>query len=104
MHNHQFVPSYVGAGRDATVVYGAKDFQFKNSRKYAIKIECSVSGGVAKFKIYGLKENPEYDIKVNSSIISQTSTYIKSATYRTLSLKGKTVSKEKIYTCTYKRH
>ena len=104
LHNHQFVPSYVGAGRDATVVYGAKDFQFKNSRKYAIKIECSVSGGVAKFKIYGLKENPEYDIKVNSSIISQTSTYIKSATYRTLSLKGKTVSKEKIYTCTYKRH
>ena len=27
--NHQFVPSYVGAGRDATVVYGAIDFKFK---------------------------------------------------------------------------
>ena len=104
LHNHQFVPSYVGAGRDATVVYGSKDFKFKNSRKYAIKIECSVSGGVAKFKIYGLKEDPEYDIKVNASIISQSSTYTKSVTYRTLSLNGKTVSKEKIYTCTYKRH
>ncbi len=104
LHNHQFVPSYVGAGRDATVAYGSKDFKFKNSRKYAIKLECSVSGGVAKFKIYGVKEDPEYDIKVNASIISQSSTYTKSVTYRTLSLNGKTVSKEKIYTCTYKRH
>ena len=104
LHNHQFVPSYVGAGRDATVVYGSKDFKFKNSRKFAIKIECSVSGGVAKFKIYGVKEDPEYDIKVNASIISQSSSYTKSVTYRTLSLNGKTVSKEKIYTCTYKRH
>ena len=104
LHNHQFVPSYVGAGRDATVVYGAKDFQFKNSRKYAIKIECSVSGGVAKFKIYGVKEDTEYDVKVNASIISQTSSYIKSSTYRTLYLNGKAVSKEKIYSCTYKRH
>lgn len=104
LHNHQFVPSYVGAGRDATVAYGSKDFKFKNSRKYAIKLECSVSGGVAKFKIYGLKEEPEYDIKVNASIISQSSTYTKSVTYRTRSLKGKVVSKEKVYTCTYKRH
>lgn len=104
LHNHQFVPSYVGAGRDATVAYGSKDFKFKNSRKYAIKLECSVSGGVAKFKIYGLKEDPEYDIKVNASIISQSSTYTKSVTYRTRSLKGKVISKEKVYTCTYKRH
>ena len=104
LHNHQFVPSYVGAGRDATVVYGSKDFKFKNSRKYAIKIECSVSGGVAKFKIYGVKEDTEYDVKVNASIISSTASYIKSSTYRTLYLKGKAVSKERIYSCTYKKH
>ena len=104
LHNHQFVPSYVGAGRDATVVYGAKDFKFKNSRKHAIKIECSVSGGVAKFKIYGVKEDTEYDVKVNASIISSTASYIKSSTYRTLYLKGKKVSSERIYSCTYKKH
>ena len=104
LHNHQFVPSYVGAGRDATVVYGAKDFKFKNSRKYAIKIECSVSGGVARFKIYGVKEDTEYDVKINASIISQTSSYIKSSTYRTLYLNGKAISKERIYSCTYKKH
>ena len=31
--NHQFVTSYVGQGRDATVVYGMTDFKFKNTRK-----------------------------------------------------------------------
>ena len=30
--NHQFVPSYVTASRDATVVYGSIDFQFKSAR------------------------------------------------------------------------
>ena len=104
LHNHQFVPSYVGAGRDATVVYGAKDFKFKNSRKNAIKLECSVSGGIAKFRIFGVKEDTEYDVKVNASITSQTDSYTKSVTYRTLYLDGKQVKKEKIYNCTYKRH
>ena len=30
--NHQFVTSYVGPGRDATVVYGDIDYKFKNTR------------------------------------------------------------------------
>ena len=104
IHNHQFVPSYVGAGRDATVVYGSKDFQFKNSRKCAIKITCSVSGGVATFKIYGVKEYPEYNISINAVVTSRTSSAVKSTTYRILRLKGKTISNEKIYSCTYKVH
>lgn len=41
--NHQFIPSYVTASRDATVVYGSIDFQFKNNRNYPIKITCYVS-------------------------------------------------------------
>ena len=39
--NHQFVPSYVGASRDATVVYGALDFKFKNNTDYTIIINVS---------------------------------------------------------------
>ena len=104
LYNHQFIPSYVGAGRDATVVYGAKDFKFSNSRKYAIKITCSVSGGVAKFNIYGVKEPNEYDVSISSSITSRTSSYIKSVTYRILKQNGETVKREKIYNCTYKNH
>ena len=103
LYNHQFVPSYVTAGRDATVVYGVKDFKFKNSRKYAIKITCSVSGGVAKFQIWGVKEPTEYDVGVYANV-SRTSSYIKATTYRTLKLNGETIKNEKIANSTYKIH
>ena len=66
--NHQFVPSYVKAGRDATVVYGAIDFKFKNTRKYHIKIKSTVSGGVARVQIYGMKEETEYEVKIETKI------------------------------------
>lgn len=104
LHNHQFVPSYVTAGRDATVVYGVKDFKFKNSRKYAIKINCSVSGGVATFNIWGKKQDTEYDVSVYAKVNSKTSTAIKSSTYRTLKLNGNVVKTENIANFTYKVH
>ena len=66
--NHQFVPSYVKAGRDATVVYGAIDFKFKNTRKYPIQIKSTVSGGVARVAIFGIKEETEYEIKIETKI------------------------------------
>ena len=104
LHNHQFVPSYVTAGRDATVVYGVKDFKFKNTRNHAIKIECSVSGGIAKFNIWGVKEPDEYDVSVYAQVTSKTSSYIKSSTYRTLKQNGEVVKNEKIASYTYKVH
>ena len=42
-YNHSSVVSYVNAGRDATVSYGGKDFKFKNSRDYAIKIDAEAN-------------------------------------------------------------
>ncbi len=62
--NHSFTSTYVPAGRDATVVYGTQDFKFKNSRNYPIKIEANVANGIAEFKIHGIKEEVEYDIKI----------------------------------------
>lgn len=62
--NHSYTTSYVAAGRDATVVWGAIDFQFKNSRNYPIKIEASVKNGVAEFKIHGMQEEQEYEINI----------------------------------------
>ena len=102
--NNQFVPSYVTAGRDATVVYGSQDFQFKNSRNNAIKIMCSVNNGIAKFQIYGVKEDTEYEVDVNASIIKRTSSNIYSKTYRTLKLNGQIVKNELVCSDTYKVH
>ena len=62
--NHSFTSTYVPAGRDATVVYGTQDFKFKNTRTYPIKIEANVANGIAEFKIHGIKEEVEYDIRI----------------------------------------
>lgn len=102
--NHQFVPSYASAGRDATVVYGSIDFRFKNTRNYPVKILCTVSGGVAKCEIYGLKENPDYDVEITSRVTETTATSIKSETYKTVRQNGQVISSERINKDTYKRH
>ena len=68
--NHGFVTSYLDAGWDATVVYGAIDFKFKNSRKYPIKIVASVSNGVAEFQIFGKKEEVEYEVDIETKVIA----------------------------------
>lgn len=102
--NHQFVPSYAKAGRDATVVYGSIDFKFKNTRNYPVKILCTVSGGVAKCEIYGLKENPDYDVEITSRVTETTATSIKSETYKTVRQNGQVISSERINKDTYKRH
>ena len=102
--NHQFVPSYVGAGRDATVVYGALDFKFKNNRNYPIKIMCSVSGGVANFKIFGLSTEDDYDVEISSRITRQTANSTNSETYKILKKNGAVVDRVLLSRDTYKRH
>ena len=68
--NHQFVTSYIAAGKDATVVYGTTDFRFKNTRKYPIKIIATVQNGIATISIYGIKEEVEYDVTLEVKQIS----------------------------------
>ena len=102
--NHQFVPSYVTASRDATVVYGSLDFKFKNNRNYPIKINCSVSGGIANFQIFGLKQDDDYDVEISSYETGRTATAIYSEAYKILKKDGKVVNKQLLSKDTYKRH
>ena len=102
--NHQFVPSYVNASRDATVVYGSIDFKFKNNRNYPIKIVCSVNRGIAKFEIYGLKTENDYEVQITSKITSQNANYTYSEAYKTLKKNGKVISTTVLSRDTYKRH
>ena len=122
--NHSFTASYVPAGRDATVVYGIKDFKFKNSRTYPIKIEANVSNGIAEFKIHGIAEESEYEVKIipvtTQSIPYATETIVdptlapgqrivtqaghpgyKVTTYKELRSNGVTVSKDILSNDTY---
>lgn len=122
--NHTYTTSYVVAGRDATVVWGTTDFRFVNSRSYPIKIEATVSNGIAEFKIHGMQEEKEYEVKilpVTTQSIPYTTTYQEDATllpgqqvvqqsghagykvttYKELRLNGEVVSKEVISNDTY---
>ena len=101
--NHMFVPSYSDPGKDATVVWGSTDFKFKNRRDYPIKIEASVSGGIATVNIYGLRTDDEYDIFIDTKTIKNTSTTLVVESYRAYSRNGQIVKRDKLYTDTYKK-
>ena len=122
--NHQFVTSYLPAGRDATVVYGLTDFKFKNTRTYAVKLKASISNGIATISIYGIKEENEYTTSFETQTISTipyTVKYVEDSTlnvgtekvkqkganglitqtYMIKSLNGKVVSRELLSKDTY---
>lgn len=123
-HNHMFLAGYVGAGKDATVVYGSLDFKFKNTRKYPIMIKTTIGNGVAKIDIYGIKEDVEYDVDIITNILSYTPFKViyendsslaegqqkvtqsgmngcKSITYKVLKLNGVEVSRTVLSSDTY---
>ena len=69
-HNHYFLTSYVPAGRDATVSWGSVDFKFKNNRKYPIKIVSKASDGVVEVSIYGIKQDDDKTVVIDSKVTS----------------------------------
>lgn len=125
--NHTFKPTYVPAGQDATVSWGAPDFKFKNNRNYPIRISASTSNGTILFNVYGLKSDDDYQVKIlsyevgsipfstqyqeTSSLPSDTqkvsqagSNGCKTQTYKVLYKNGAEVSKTLLNSDTYKPH
>ena len=126
-YNHGFNPGYVPAGRDATVSWGGPDFKFKNNRNYPIKIYCTNSGGRLTVTIYGLKEENEYEVEIESyitgyiqyktitkddptlnkgetKVIESGSNGCKAVAYRILKRNGEVVSKTLLSKDTYNPH
>lgn len=124
-HNHSYIVNYVPAGRDATVAYGGKDFKFKNTRSYPIKIVASAKNGIVSVTIKGIKEEKEYEVVLTSTVLSSTPCKIvyeensslaegvekvmqkgytgkKSIAYKILKYNGKTISKTVLSKDTYK--
>lgn len=93
-HNHSKLTSYLPGGKDATVVWGRYDFQFKNNRQYPIKIEMSVENGVATANIYGIKSNEEYEITIESARIGSVGAYSVYHAYKVYRQNGVEVKRE----------
>lgn len=66
--NHSIASSYVEKGRDATVVYGAIDFKFKNPLNSPIYITMSAGGGYINATIYGNVAEKK-NIKIISNVL-----------------------------------
>lgn len=71
-YNHVFVTGYAGAGRDATVSYGSLDFKFKNNRDYPIIIKATTKNGICEIKIYGIKQEQDYDVEIEVRVLGYT--------------------------------
>lgn len=122
--NHRFTTSYVKEGRDATVSWGTIDFCFKNTRKYPIKIVSTVNNGIVRIGIYGIAEENEYEVELQTTIletipfktnyinddsleegVEEIKQYgadgVKSQTYKILKQNGIIVSKSLLSTDTY---
>ena len=125
--NHTFTVGYVPIGLDATVSWGSPDFKFKNSRNYPIKIVATTSNKNLYIKIYGMKEEVEYEVelvsyktgtvpystvyttdaslpKVQTKVVQSGSNGAKSVAYRVLKLNGKEVSRTLLSKDTYSPH
>lgn len=102
--NHSLGVTYVPAGHDAMVSIGSSDFQFKNNRNYPIKVVAYVGTGSVTCQIYGLKQDVEYEVKLQSRTIEKNEQKYKVETYKVLYLDGKEVSRTWLSTDTYKYH
>lgn len=87
-HNHSKLTSYLPGGKDATVVWGRYDFQFKNNREYPIRIDMSVQNGLATATILGIKSLEEYEINIESQRIGIAGIYSVYNAYKVYKLNG----------------
>ncbi|MBR6825355.1 MAG: VanW family protein, partial [Oscillospiraceae bacterium] len=69
-YEHQYVPSYVPWGMDATIYWGALDYRFINNTPYPIRIESSVHDGAVYINLVGT-ETRNYTVKLDYSIIDE---------------------------------
>jgi len=68
--SHYFAAAYVPVSRDATVYWPSLDFKFKNNRNYPIKIKASTSNGVINVEMFGITEESDYEVELQSYVTS----------------------------------
>ncbi len=100
--NHARVPSYLPAGKDATVYWGNKDFKFKNNRSFPVRISIAVDGGYATAIINGKKTENEYDISIETSVVSRYNGYLVVNAYKVYRQNGVVINRELLSTDSYK--
>ena len=73
-YNHSRDVLYTPDGQDATVVWGSKDYRFRNNTEYPIRIQAAVTGSgknkVVTVTIYGTQTVPGKEVKMETEVLS----------------------------------
>ena len=69
-YEHQYTPTYVPWGMDATIYWGALDYRFINNTAYPIRVDASVHDGAVYIDLVGT-ETRNYTVKLDYSIIDE---------------------------------
>lgn len=77
---HSYYPGYVPLGMDAVVSWGAKDFRFRNTTDYPIRIEAEASSGTVTVKLIGT-DTRDYRVELEYEQISKTDYSVSYETY-----------------------
>ena len=69
-HCHTYLVTYVPMGMDATIYWGALDFQFKNSSPSPIRIDATVASGDVHIILRG-REWKDYSVKLSYEVLEE---------------------------------
>ena len=70
-HSHSMRVTYVPPSQDAALLWGQKDFKFRNNTGGAIRVETEVSGGKFHARLWGEKPKTSGNVKVTSCVLSR---------------------------------
>lgn len=92
-HPHSMRVTYVPPSQDAALLWGRKDFKFRNDTGGAIRVETKVAGGKFVAKIWGEKPKNGGNVKVTSRVLSR-SNGMRSEAYKTVNGKQVRLSRD----------
>ncbi len=66
-YEHQYLPSYVPYGMDATIYWGSLDYRFRNNTAYPIRIDADVYDGYVHIRLVGTNTK-DYTVELDYEI------------------------------------
>jgi hypothetical protein len=70
-HAHSMRVMYVPPSRDAALMWGQKDFRFRNTSDAPVKVETWVAGGQFHAKLWGQKPRKGAPVRIVSRVVSR---------------------------------
>ena len=70
-HAHSMRVNYVPPSQDAALMWGSKDFKFRNTTGAPLRVETAVSGGKFHARLWSAQPKSGGDVKITSRVLSR---------------------------------